>query len=284
MESDNPVPQENLEAQARLLRKRQDLGLGPEASSTGLVRASDVNVDSIPETHLAICSKCGVPVGDGLEVFGAFVFPSVCEKCDQGSSEALARNEERERRTAIRNAQEFSLITPLFRTKTWDNFRIDGQNTVAWRAATDATFVNGRGLLILGQPGTGKSHLAAAIGNAMIAEGRWPVTYLDAPGLMLRVKSRIGKDNPDPVTVLNVARRAKFLILDDLGVGKQSEWTQETLYELINHRREFILPTIVTTEFPLTELTRRVSERCVSRLQEICEVVEMLGEDRRLTR
>lgn len=76
-------------------------------------------------------------------------------------------------------------------------------------------------------------------------------------------------------------QNAKLLVIDDVGAEKASEWTQERLYTIIDHRYAGCLPLLVTGNLPPSKLAEQTGERSASRLAEMCEVVAMTGTDRR---
>lgn len=76
-------------------------------------------------------------------------------------------------------------------------------------------------------------------------------------------------------------QRVALLVIDDLGAEKPSEWTQERLYSIIDHRYANCMPLIVTSNLPPKELAAQTGERTASRLAEMCTVVPVTGADRR---
>lgn len=72
-----------------------------------------------------------------------------------------------------------------------------------------------------------------------------------------------------------------LLILDDLGKEKQTEWTNQILYEVINSRYEHRKPIVVTTNYSAQELSNRIDSAVVSRLFEMCAFVNVTGVDHR---
>jgi DNA replication protein DnaC len=85
----------------------------------------------------------------------------------------------------------------------------------------------------------------------------------------------------DPEQQLWRLARSPLLLLDDLGAAKQSPWTEELTYRLVNHRYNQLLPTLVTTNLPVAELRDAVGDRVASRLAEMTERVILTGHDRR---
>lgn len=141
------------------------------------------------------------------------------------------------------------------------------------------SIVRGPSLLISGPVGTGKTHAAYAALRHLALSGaycRWQaVTCADLYG---RLRPRHGVDSEAEFSAVTHAR---VLLLDDLGQAKQSEWTEDVNYRLINHRYERRLPTLFTTNLGPRDLLAALGERVVSRLAEMTTRVVLEGPDRR---
>jgi len=116
-------------------------------------------------------------------------------------------------------------------------------------------------ILFEGSYGTGKTHLAAAIGN-IILEREQEVIFITTPDLLDHLRSAYA---PNAETrydqMFDRLREARMLILDDLGVENPSEWAGEKLFQLLNHRYVYQLPTVVTTNVDLETIDPRLSSR-----------------------
>src|SRR5439155_20514098 len=128
-------------------------------------------------------------------------------------------------------------------------------------------------LVFRGPPGTGKSHLAAAIVNQRIASNELP-TFIGVPDLLDHLRSTFAPDSRVTYDELfETIRTAPLLILDDLGTQSSTAWAEEKLYQLLNHRYNARLPTVVTTNLALDDLDPRLSSRLtdpvLSRVHEI---------------
>ncbi|WUH95824.1 ATP-binding protein [Streptomyces sp. NBC_00433] len=137
----------------------------------------------------------------------------------------------------------------------------------------------GPSLLIAGPTGTGKTHQAYGAIRALLAAGvrlRWEATT--TADLYAAQRPQHGSD---PEQQLWRLARSPLLLLDDLGAAKQSPWTEELTYRLVNHRYNQLLPTLVTTNLPVAELRDAVGDRVASRLAEMTERVILTGHDRR---
>lgn len=135
-----------------------------------------------------------------------------------------------------------------------------------------------RSLLITGPTGTGKTWQAYGAVKWLVTAGvvgRWDA--VTAPGLFARLRPRDGGDSEAEYERL---ASVPLLLLDDLGAAKESEWTEEVTYRLVNHRSAWVLPTVFTTNLPADKLKEALTERVFSRLME-CDRVPLKGADRR---
>jgi DNA replication protein DnaC len=134
-------------------------------------------------------------------------------------------------------------------------------------------------LLVLGPTSVGKTHLAYAALYALGARVYQAIYQaINTADLYARLRPRPGGD---PEATLTEYAGADVLLLDDLGVAKPSEWTEEVTYRLLNHRYEQLLPTVVTSNLPVPKLRDVLGERVASRLAEMAATVVLDGPDRR---
>ncbi len=140
----------------------------------------------------------------------------------------------------------------------------------------------GKGLLLTGAVGTGKTHLAVAIANHLMYEQIIPVKFGNVTTLLSEVKSSYDKQATESeAEIIKSLSRVRLLIIDDLGKEKASEWSNNIIYTVINNRYENYKPTIVTTNLNIKELENTIGEATVSRLIEMCDGVKVNGEDYR---
>lgn len=138
---------------------------------------------------------------------------------------------------------------------------------------------HGPSLLIAGPTGTGKTHQAYGAVRSLLAAGvrlRWEAT--NTADLYASQRPRPGHD---PERQLQALGRCPLLVLDDLGAAKASQWTEELTYRLIDRRYTHELPTLITTNLPISELRDAVGDRVASRLAEMTERIILTGADRR---
>jgi DNA replication protein DnaC len=116
-------------------------------------------------------------------------------------------------------------------------------------------------LLLEGTYGCGKTHLAAAVGNARLLKGDL-VLFITVPDLLDHLRSTFGPSSETGYDeTFDRIRNAPILILDDLGAENASAWAQEKLFQLLNHRYSRRLATVITTNVDLDTFDPRIRSR-----------------------
>lgn len=105
--------------------------------------------------------------------------------------------------------------------------------------------------------------------------------FITVPELLMKIRSCFSLDKCEE-TIVNKYSNVPFLVLDDLGVEKGSEWALQTLYIIINNRYSNCLQTVITSNFSIEEIGIKLGDRIASRIAGMCDVVELTGTDRRL--
>lgn len=154
----------------------------------------------------------------------------------------------------------------------------------------------GTGLILTGSIGVGKTHLAVGILQSLVVERGATGLFCDYRDLLKQVQNSYNAQvRETELEVLRPVFDAEVLVLDELGASKPTDWVWDTVAHILNTRYNDKRTTIITTNYanlgPLgTEpsargvvreetLGDRIGERMRSRLQEMCVVVEMQGED-----
>lgn len=127
---------------------------------------------------------------------------------------------------------------------------------------------SGCSLIMCGKPGTGKTHLACAIGNELLETGE-SVRYTTAYRAVSAVKATYSKTaDRGEVDVLAEFQTPDLLIVDEVGVQFGSETEKLVFYQIINDRYENILPTILISNLDRDEVGGFIGERTIDRLRE----------------
>lgn len=135
-------------------------------------------------------------------------------------------------------------------------------------------------LLLMGNPGCGKTHLAAAIANEAI--GRHIHTlFTIVPDMLDHLRASYAPDSPVRYDErIEAVRTIYLLVLDDLGTENASPWAGEKLYQIINYRYNHRLPTVITTNREIEAIEPRIRSRIVD--VHLCTVVKITARDYRL--
>lgn len=167
-----------------------------------------------------------------------------------------------------------------YQKRTFNNFNSQDRERaygICMRAAESIVKGDKKSILLIGDVGTGKTHLAASIANYCMEHGI-VVKFGNITDIFQSLKNAFTKEED----ILGEVKSVPLLVLDDLGKERTTEWTNETIYSIINYRYEHMLSTIVTTNLPLVEMQEKIGEATVSRLMEMCEYVSMDGKDYRM--
>lgn len=179
---------------------------------------------------------------------------------DFGKTQPCACQQQRLDDDRLRRLQLYSNLGHMarFTFESIEEERIDPDNVDLFLIAFDAALAYvqtpSSWLIFEGPPGSGKTHLAASIANSLIASGV-PILFVSASDLLDELRSGYAPDNPMPFSeIYQRVADAEVLVLDALGSHSTTPWAQEKLHQLINHRFNGSLPTVVTLNCPMEDL------------------------------
>ena len=233
---------------------------------------------------LLYCHKCNTPKQCRVEICGNVRTPMCLCKCEV---------EKREREEAERRRVEFmKRVTemrkvgfPEAEMQHWTFEKDDGGSsqivTIAknYVANFEKMREDGKGLLLFGGVGNGKTFAAACIANALIDSG--------VPCMMTnfaRIANTVQGMFDGRQAYYDSFNKYPLLVLDDLSAERKTEYMQEIVFNVIDSRYRAKLPLIVTSNLTAEEIKNPADiayQRIFSRLLEMCVPIEVKGEDRR---
>lgn len=224
----------------------------------------------------AVANNAGCPDCDGVGYYKLAVplghpdfgvlFPCVCRQ---------AERTQRQRDELMRLGNLAAVRGMTFATFDQEVSGMQDAYDAAWHYAQTLS----GWLLLLGSYGVGKTHLAAAVAwNAL--EQQRAVLFVVVPDLLDHLRATFGPSSETTYDErFEQVRTAPLLILDDLGTEAATPWAKEKLFQLLNHRYQERLPTVITSNHSLNELEPQLASRLADR--RLCQVLQIEAEDYR---
>jgi DNA replication protein DnaC len=209
-----------------------------------------------------------------------------CEKKNERREWELMR---RDARVAV--LRERSGLSKRMKGYTLGNFRPTVSNAAGRARVKVDEYLDtweenrevGKGLYFCGGVGTGKTHLAVAVMNELIRKKRTPSLFVTVPELLDNLRETYNKPGRNLDEWMDAVQNAEFLVLDDLGSERTTEWVRERIFVIVNHRYREALPTVFTSNIGPKDLAEQLGERTASRIIAMCVWIALEGDDYRET-
>jgi DNA replication protein DnaC len=236
------------------------------------------------------CHVCGEPTGKIIRMLGKnYIVPRMC-KCKRKALEQSERiSKAREKQTRLKQIFNNSLMTREFKEFTFENWDHTLGNEKMYdlgikyvRSFKKKALKENLGLLVYGNPGNGKTFLSGCIANALIKQFI-PVVCVSAIGILERIKNSFGSYGDEGVqSILNCLDNADLVIIDDMGVENNTDWSRATMYQILDSRCRKKKPLMITSNLTMSQLKRRYDKDCgtdVGRtadrlIHEMCQPIE----------
>ena len=229
-----------------------------------------------PADGLLHCRKCGGPrqavIADPFK-YGSFIKPRCVCPCQQEREHRRKEAEERRQRMErIRRRKAQGIQDRYLYEYTFAHDSGENPVMAKVRAYVDywpEAFKRNIGLLLFGDVGTGKSFAAGCIANALL-DRDVPVLMTNFPTILTRLSGTFGEDR---AALLDSLGDYDLLIIDDLGAERNTGYSMEQMFSIVDSRYRSGKPLIVTTNLKLDELKHppdlshariydRILERC----------------------
>ena len=217
----------------------------------------------------------------------------ICEDCKESFKKNddskinlcfLCENERREKRQAeIKRIDDMKqILTPKgYNEFTFDNFKSSDDNISIFELCKKLN-ADKENLYLFGKCGSGKTHLSYAIARECMEE-RMKVGIFKPPELSRAFRM---KNPSEESRLISKLSKLDLLVIDDLGVGKSTEFANQILYEILDERIcNYKAGLIINSNLSLPEFAEKCGDdRLPSRIRALCKIAELKGADYRLKR
>lgn len=231
--------------------------------------------DYIDSDGYLVCGHCHTRKQKDVALFGQTVRVGVVCKCrEKKLAEEQAEEERREFDRKIDKLRNLGITDRAYQQYTFD--RDDGSNPQTTEICKryvekwEEMFANNIGILFYGGVGTGKTFCACCIANALI-DRRITASVTNFPRLINRIQSTFdGKQE-----IIDSLQQFKLLVIDDLGVERDTSYSTEQVFNVIDTRARSGMPLIVTTNLSMKDLENPQTlahKRIYDRVKEMCPI------------
>ncbi|PRB51194.1 ATP-binding protein [Pseudomonas sp. MYb2] len=235
------------------------------------------NMATPQATSVAVCEDHGEYQVTETRIMG-HTFRTPCPECKRLRAEADRAQEAERQRHELAWKLGDALIPKRFKDRTFDRYTAStgAQKKVLAKCRQyveefEPNLEAGRCVILVGNPGAGKTHLGIAIAQAIMASSTHTAAYRTLGAILHAIRATFdGVSGQTEGSILDALIKPTLLVLDEVGASKEapSEFELSRLFSIINGRYEKMLPTIVISNLGVKELPAAMGERSADRLRE----------------
>lgn len=187
----------------------------------------------------------------------------------------------KEKKLQLQNIIKSAQVPKIFSDIRAKDFKLTDNNRETAKTAIQSITKN-NGLFIYGECGTGKTMLACIIANER-AELLKSSMFIRAVDIFHELNPFFSQNKSETIRKRNLVLTTPCLIIDDLGAEKPSDFTRAILFDILDFRMNEELQTVITTNFSIEELKKRInvkeelnlSDKIIRRITAACKLVEL---------